>query len=108
MSDANTLTKRAYDTRLFDVNVSGNKLRAGEEITGWKSTNPILQSVLTEPAEGSAGDLTVSPDATKTTEDGKKLFFTCAGGTAGATYLLVLRYTTTNETLETTAKVRVL
>ena len=97
------LTKRAYDARLFSVDVSG-KLHAGDTVTGFTS---ITAEVSTSGADNPSA-LTVSRDSTPISSSGKILNFRCSGGASETTYLVTLRYTTTTETqLESVILVKV-
>ena len=87
-----TLTKRAYDARLFSVIVTG-KLRDDEQ-----DATVIFDSVVvaqTSPPAASA-DMVVAkadPDVT----DDRTLNFTASGGTSGRFYAVALRYSTPKE-----------
>ena len=99
------LTKRAYDSRLFSVDVTG-KLRPGDTVRSFDSLS--AQFLTTSDGEGDA-DLTVSVADTAVSDRDTVLNFTCDGGESGKSYLVVLRYSAQTESqLESVLRVNVL
>lgn len=112
MNNNRLVTKRAYDIRLFSVDVSG-KLREGENVVSYATTNPVNSQIQgTHPSD--TLNLTVripDPDIEGDFEqitDNKILNFYCGGGESGITYEISLRYSSTNESqLESVIYVKV-
>ena len=83
--------KRVYDERLFTLDVS-KKLRAGDSVTTFSSvtSKKVIDDDETE-------NLVVNRDTTPIRDD-TVLAFTCEGGSAGASYIVALRYVSDTET----------
>lgn len=102
---AKSLTKRAYDNRLFSVDVS-KKLRPGDMVTDFMEV--VAQAVETDVAV--TGLITTVPeeDQFEKISTGNILNFYCGAGQSGITYEVALRYASTNEDqLESVIRVRI-
>ena len=104
------LTKREADQRVLGLDVSG-KLRDGDTVSNFLSVTAKVAGGTADTPEA----LEVSPYSTAPIVDNEaeremsQLQFNCSGGTAGALYLLALRYMTPVEpVLESPVYVRVL
>lgn len=105
-SSSRRLTKRAFDTRLFSVDVSA-KLRTGDTVITFDDVVAMAQTETPEGVEADIpfsvqvpGDDVTLPDGVTRAmpvADGKILNFYCAGGAPGVTYDVMLQYTTSSE-----------